>query len=63
MPILGMWFEVPKLKIIVDNLEFSNILIGHLKEEIDSIIDMLDSNNVPASIYGCCGMLNGCQWS
>ncbi len=47
MSILGTWFEVPKIKILVDNLEFSNILIEHLKEEIDSIRDVLDSNNIP----------------
>ncbi len=47
MSILGTWFEVPKIKILVDNSEFSNILIEHLKEEIDSIRDVLDSNNVP----------------
>lgn len=47
MSILGMWFEAPKIKILVDNLEFSNILIEHLKEEIDSIRDVLDSNNIP----------------
>lgn len=45
--ILGTWFEVPKIKILVDNLECSNILIKHLEEEIDSIRDVLYANNIP----------------
>ena len=47
MSILGTWFKVPKIKILVDNLEFSNILIKHLNEEIDSVRDVLGTNGIP----------------
>lgn len=45
--IVGVSFKLPKIKIVVDDPEVSSILIDHLKEEIDSISEVLDSNGVP----------------
>lgn len=47
MSVIGVWFKVPNIGILVDDLEFSNILIEHLKEEIDSVRDVLDTNGIP----------------
>lgn len=45
--IIGLSFKLPKIKIVVDDPEVSSILIDHLKEEINSISAVLDSNGVP----------------
>jgi len=47
MSVIGMWFKIPNIEILVDDLEVSNILIEHLKEEIDSVGDVLNTNSIP----------------
>ena len=47
MSVIGVGFKIPNIEIVVDDLEFSNILIEHLKEEIDSVRDVLDTNGIP----------------
>lgn len=47
MSVIGVGFKIPIIEIVVDDLEFSNILIEHLKEEIDSVRDVLDTNGIP----------------
>lgn len=46
MNICGVTFKNPEIVVVVDNLDDSNLLIEHLKKELDSIRDIFYDNKI-----------------
>lgn len=46
MNICGVTFKNPEIVVVVDDLDKSNLLIEHLKKELDSIQDIFNDNNI-----------------
>jgi len=47
MNIIGVTFKSPKIILLVDDLNESEIIVQHLKEEIYSVKSVFEENNIP----------------